>query len=116
MAKTLAQIQKQIQALQREADAIKASEKSGVVARIKDAIAHYDITAAELGLGVDGVKAPRKTRGPNKVKKADKVGPKKAAVAKYRDDAGNSWTGRGPKPRWFKAALEAGKKLEDLKA
>lgn len=118
MAKTLAQIEKQIQALQREADAIKASEKSGVVARIRDAIAHYSITAAELGLGADGAAAPRKTRGPNKVKKGDKkpAAETKTPVAKYRDEAGNSWSGRGPKPKWFKAALDAGKKPEDLRA
>ena len=117
MAKSLAQIQKQIEALQREAEAIKSSEKSGVVARIKEAIAHYGITAAELGLGTG---AARKTRGPYKKRggaAAGKPAGKKAGgVVKYRDDAGNTWSGRGPKPRWFKAALEAGKRADDLKA
>jgi len=50
--------------------------------------------------------------------------PKKATAAKktasgrpvYRDDAGNSWTGMGPKPRWLKQAIEAGKSLEDFKS
>lgn len=116
MAKTLAQIEKQIQALQREAEAIKASEKSGVVARIKEAVLHYGITAAELGLSVGGATGTRKARGPYKLRKAGKSAEKKSPVAKYRDDAGHSWSGRGPKPKWFKAALEAGKKLEDLKA
>lgn len=32
----------------------------------------------------------------------------------YSDDAGNSWTGRGPKPRWLKAALESGKSLQEF--
>lgn len=32
----------------------------------------------------------------------------------YSDDAGNSWTGRGPKPGWLKAALDAGKTLQDF--
>ncbi|MDM0032350.1 H-NS family nucleoid-associated regulatory protein [Variovorax sp. J22P271] len=32
----------------------------------------------------------------------------------YRDDAGNSWTGRGPKPRWLKAQLDSGKTLQDF--
>lgn len=32
----------------------------------------------------------------------------------YRDNAGNSWSGRGPKPGWLKAALNAGKSLEEL--
>ncbi|WP_395699600.1 H-NS family nucleoid-associated regulatory protein [Aquabacterium sp.] len=119
MAKSLAQIQKQIEALQREADAIKASEKSGVVARIKEAITHYGITAAELGLGKGGVRGPRgpyKKRAKSGAPAAKKAGKKPNGVVKYRDDAGNTWSGRGPKPRWFKAALEAGKKPEDLQA
>jgi DNA-binding protein H-NS len=32
----------------------------------------------------------------------------------YSDDAGNSWTGRGPKPGWLKAALDSGKSLQDF--
>lgn len=34
--------------------------------------------------------------------------------AKYKDDAGNSWSGRGSTPRWVKAALQNGKTLEQL--
>ncbi|MDM0109901.1 H-NS family nucleoid-associated regulatory protein [Variovorax sp. J22R24] len=33
----------------------------------------------------------------------------------YRDEAGNSWTGRGPQPRWMKEAIARGKTLEDLR-
>jgi DNA-binding protein H-NS len=114
MAKSLAQIQKQIEALQREAEAIKSSEKAGVVARIKEAIAHYGLTAAELGLGAArGPRGPYKKRGTATAKKAAK---KPGGVVKFRDEAGNTWSGRGPKPRWFKAAIESGKKPEDLKA
>jgi len=40
---------------------------------------------------------------------------RKSAV-KYRDDAGNTWTGRGRKPRWFQDAVAAGKKPEDMAA
>ncbi|RZL87182.1 MAG: hypothetical protein EOP82_27390 [Variovorax sp.] len=32
----------------------------------------------------------------------------------YSDGAGNSWTGRGPKPRWLKEAIESGKSLQDF--
>ncbi|MDM0030434.1 H-NS family nucleoid-associated regulatory protein [Variovorax saccharolyticus] len=32
----------------------------------------------------------------------------------YRDDAGHSWTGRGPRPGWLKAELDAGKSLQDF--
>ena len=38
------------------------------------------------------------------------------AVPKYRNpaDASDTWSGRGRKPRWFAAALKAGKKPDDL--
>nr|WP_315232909.1 H-NS family nucleoid-associated regulatory protein [uncultured Albidiferax sp.] len=35
-------------------------------------------------------------------------------VIKYKDEAGNSWTGHGKRPGWFKAALEGGKTAADL--
>jgi DNA-binding protein H-NS len=59
--------------------------------------------------------------GPNgiaarKKKQSGKVTAKKATKAKFSDGAGNSWSGRGPKPKWIKEALAAGKKLEDLAA
>lgn len=30
------------------------------------------------------------------------------------DDPGQTWSGRGKRPRWFNAALDAGKKEKDL--
>lgn len=38
------------------------------------------------------------------------------AVPKYANpaDASDTWSGRGRKPRWFEAALKAGKAPEDL--
>jgi len=38
----------------------------------------------------------------------------KKVAAKYRDRAGNTWAGRGAKPRWLVAAIKEGKKLEDF--
>src|SRR5262245_43349110 len=42
-------------------------------------------------------------------------GRKRGKVAvKYRDNAGNTWTGRGRMPRWMMAAVDSGKKREDF--
>jgi DNA-binding protein H-NS len=174
MAQTYKQIQKQIELLQRRADALRNSEVKGVVDRIKVAIAHYGLTAAHLGLAPGGraanskatAKSPRKSksttaafsdgsgntwsgRGPRPHWLRDAIaagrsidefrvgaaapaspssGQPKATAAKgtkkksmrapskvnYTDGAGNSWTGRGPRPRWLKAALESGKSLQDF--
>ena len=41
---------------------------------------------------------------------------RRAAAAKYRNpaDHAQTWSGRGKRPRWFNAALAAGKKEKDL--
>ncbi len=33
---------------------------------------------------------------------------------KYRDSAGNHWSGRGAQPRWMTAAIKAGAKRDDF--
>jgi DNA-binding protein H-NS len=114
MAKTLAQINEQIAKLQKQAEEVRAKEISGVVARMKEAIAHYSLTAEDLGFTKRASRAPAAAR---KVaaKKGRRKGVKKTTgEVKYRDDAGNSWVGRGKRPEWFKAALAAGKTPEEL--
>jgi DNA-binding protein H-NS len=39
---------------------------------------------------------------------------RKKIAPKYRGPDGNTWTGRGMKPRWLTSALEEGKKLKDF--
>lgn len=114
MAKTLPQLQKQIAALQRQADAIKKKESKGVVARIKDAIVFYQLTPADLGFAA----ARKAAAGPAKAAKAPAVrkgrGRKAAGKIRFRDGAGNAWTGHGRRPKWFVDALAAGKSREDM--
>ncbi len=39
----------------------------------------------------------------------------KAGTPKFKDpDTGRTWTGKGRQPEWFKSAIAAGKKPEDL--
>lgn len=70
----------------------------------KEALAELEEKARELGFSLSeltGTSAPRK-RAP--------------ASAKYANpaDASDTWSGRGRKPRWFDAAIKAGKKPEDM--
>jgi DNA-binding protein H-NS len=117
VAKTLAQIRKQIAQLEEQAKSIRQREISGVVARIREAIAHYGLTADDLGFG-GAAAAGRKTRKPRKTKgvRRAKAGRKTVGVVKYRDDAGNTWTGHGRRPKWFTDALAAGKTAEQMAA
>lgn len=109
MAKTYADIQKEIESLQKAAETLRQKEVAGVIDRIKAAIATYQLTARDLGLGARAV-APAPKRA--KTKRAAKS----ARGAAYRDEAGNTWSGRGRRPGWINAALAAGKSLDDLRA
>lgn len=108
MSKTYANIAKQIETLQKQANDLRKKELAEVIAGIKEAMAVYGLTAEDIGLG-------RKKRGP-KPGAAKKAGRKGASSAKYSDGAGNTWGGRGPRPLWLREALDAGKALEDFLA
>ncbi len=112
--KSLADIQAAIDKLQKEAEAIRTQELGEVIARIKTAIEHYQLTAADLGLASRSA-SPRPGTGarPGTAKGRGKSG-RKIGVIKYRDDAGHAWTGVGKRPRWYLEALASGKKPEDL--
>ena len=117
MAKTLAQLNAQIADLQRKVDAVKAKEAVGVIERIKEAIAHYGLTAADLGLSGPATKGVKTIEATGKVvarKTRKKAAKKPGGVIRYRDDAGHAWTGHGMRPRWYKDALESGKTPQDL--
>ncbi len=109
-SKSLADIQAQIDRLQKEAEALRAAEVAGVIARIKEAIAFYKLTAQDLGL--------RKSRDAKPAAKPSRKtaarAPRGAGVAKYGDGQGKTWTGRGKRPRWFVEALAAGRSADDL--
>lgn len=131
MKKTYANIISQIEALKAEAEKLRRTEVSGVIKRIKDAIAAYMLTPADLGFGAAASKlatkaattatgAVRKKPGPKPGSKRNtsaKPATTKSAgspAARFRDSSGNTWVGRGPRPRWLREALAAGKALKDF--
>lgn len=119
MAKTYDQIQRQIAALTAEAEAIRQKEVGEVIGRIREAITHYRLTAADLGFDTGAApKAAKPGRNPSGRKagpKADKAASRGASGALYRDETGRTWAGRGKRPQWLRDALAAGRKLEDFK-
>ena len=62
----------------------------------------FAIAAAASAPASRGGQAARSKKRPSKIA--------------YRDDAGHTWSGMGPKPRWLKEALLAGKTLEEMAA
>lgn len=112
---TSTELLQQSDALRRQAEELKRKEIPEVVARMKEAIAYYGLTAQDLGLAGAAAKRVEKA---SKVppKKKEKAAARKPSVVKYRDEAGHTWSGFGPKPKWLKDALAAGSTLESLKA
>ncbi|GAO20231.1 histone family protein nucleoid-structuring protein H-NS [Alicycliphilus sp. B1] len=109
---TLKEIDAEIAKLQQQASEIRDTEKASVIARMKEAIAYYGITASDLDLGKDG----RKGRKPGKASATPVQSARGAGRVKFKDDAGHSWSGFGPKPKWFTEALASGKTADDLRA
>ncbi len=113
MARTLTQINRQIEKLQRQADDIKKQEVAGVIARIRTAIDHYGLTAGDLGLMPARSAAARRA---SRTSARKSLAVDKPRPVKFRDEAGNTWSGRGKRPNWFKSALASGKSADDLLA
>ena len=112
---TYIELQKQIESLQREAETLRAKERKGVIAQMKEAVVAYGISASELGLtsGRGKAAAPaRKTR----TRGAATRNAGSAGTAAYVDAKGNTWGGRGKRPNWLREALANGAKLEDFAA
>lgn len=76
--------------LEKQIEEAKAREYAQVLDEIKQKMADYGITLAELG-------------GSRAAGKNAKVSRSRASVApKYRDpDSGSTWSGRGKPPRWI---------------
>lgn len=112
MAQSLAQIRKQIDTLKRQAEKIRKAEVADVIARIKEAILFYELTAKDLGLSGTSSSIAKPAKGRRAAGRGRAVG-----RAKFADPAtGRTWTGHGRKPQWFIDAIASGKSPQDLAA
>ena len=100
----------QAAALEAQVAQHKLAARAGVLAQAKALIAEHGFSAAELG--VKPGKAGRPAKAPGDSRSHPSAG-KKVAV-KFRDAAGNSWTGRGVKPRWLSLAMSNGASLDSF--
>ena len=112
MTKTYLSVLKQIDSLKQEAERLRRQEVDGVIERIRSAIEHYGLTAADLGLA--GARTPAKPVAAKKTRRGRKPAKAAALAVRYRDDQGRSWVGRGKRPQWLRDALAAGKQLSDF--
>jgi DNA-binding protein H-NS len=91
-----------IRELEAERAAVRDREVAEVIARMRETIELYGITAAELGFST----SPHNGLGNGR------QGPR---PPKYADGQGRTWSGLGPRPRWLKEALASGRSEHDLR-
>jgi len=95
---SLQELMAQRAALDQQIEETKNRDRSSAVAKVKSLMAEYGLTVADLNGRAKGVAKP-----------TGKV------PAKYRNAAtGETWSGRGLQPKWLKAALAGGAKLQDF--
>lgn len=105
---TLQQLLAQKAALEKQIAEFQQSQRSEAIAKVKAMMAEYGITLADVG-GAAGKSARRAGESAAVRKTSSKV------AVKYRNPAtGDTWSGRGLKPRWLTAALAAGRSISDF--
>lgn len=89
----------QIQELQQQADEIKIRERTEAIQEIREKIAMFSLKQEDLFSGTG--KARSKFEG-------------KRVPTKYRDNEGNTWSGRGKQPTWLVRKLMRGASVNDF--
>jgi len=109
---SLDSVNKRLAKLRAQAAKIEASQSSAK----KKAVAKVTALMKKLGVTVADLKTTEKTakkRGPKAGKKSSNPG--KTIAVKYRHpETGETWSGRGIKPRWLAAEIASGKSVEEF--
>ncbi len=133
MAKlNLSKLIAQKNALEKQIADAQRMHRGEAIARVKAMMAEFGVTMADLG-GASGSTsaAPASSTAsagsgnnsssissksvPQKVAKRAGAAAGKKVAAKYRNAAtGDTWSGRGLKPRWLTAALASGRNISDF--
>lgn len=90
----------QKEALERQIELTQKQDRDEAIAKVRSLMSEYGLSVSDLS-----------------AKGGSKAGPGKGGkvAAKYRNKAtGDSWSGRGLQPKWLKAALSAGRKIEEF--
>ena len=98
---TLKELLAQREELERQIKDFEVANREEGLKKVREVMAEYGLQVSDLTLS-----------GEPKQKASRKMG---KVAAKYRNpETGESWSGRGLRPNWLKAALEGGKALEDF--
>ena len=99
---TIAELLKQKADLERKIALATSENRSKAIQDVRALMAEHGLTVQDI------------TSAPKKGPKLTSDGSRRAVAAKYKDDQGNQWSGRGLKPKWLTAALACGKTMQDF--
>jgi len=104
-----AKIEKEINKLQKKAEALQTKRRKPVIASIVASMREYNITPEEIAAAFGGAsKSPRASAGRKAAPAA-----KRQVAPKYRHPkTGETWSGRGKAPRWLTAEEAEGNSRE----
>ena len=101
MTSKLVDLLAQQEALSSKINEIRAMERKEALSKVRNLMHENGLTVADLRMGVAPYKHPTRSSAP--------------VVAKYRNSAtGETWSGRGLQPKWLKAALSRGSRLDEF--
>jgi DNA-binding protein H-NS len=86
--------------LERKISETQKAQRSSAIAKIREIMAENSLDVEDLG-------------GRSSVSGHNGSASKKSPI-KYRDASGNSWSGRGLKPKWLQQAIASGRNLSEF--
>ncbi len=88
-------------ALEQQIAEMQRAERGEAVAKVKAMMAEYGLTLADIGSSSKAAAAPKKATA-------------KVAAKFHNAATGDTWSGRGLKPKWLTAALASGRALSEF--
>ena len=103
---TLLELLAQRAELEKRINALQGESRAEAILKIRALMAENGLTMADIGGG---------GRKKDAAESSAPAGERASLAAKYRNPAtGESWVGRGKRPRWLQAALASGATLESF--
>jgi DNA-binding protein H-NS len=88
-------------ALEQQIADVQRAQHTEAVAKVKALMAEYGLTLADIGSSGKAAAAPKKATS-------------KVAAKFHNVATGDTWSGRGLKPKWLTAALASGRALSEF--
>ncbi len=88
-------------ALEQQIADVQREQRSEAVGKVKAMMAEYGLTLADIGSSSKAAGAPKKATS-------------KVAAKFHNAATGDTWSGRGLKPKWLTAALASGRALSEF--